>query len=369
MDSQNKYGGFMFGKCGLVLQALLLLCLCASNLANAQGVREFVLQFRATPKAEGSLIRFGDLLDIRGEEEAAKRIADLPLLPAPQAGTELRITKEEILQQLQIRGYDLGQFRWFGDAETRFKPAAPEAPIGFRNTSNLLPAYVTDRSAVQAERNIKDVVSRYIALQNPNLSGAKMQFEVPKEHLHLLLQRRNIKRIGGGAAPWTGEQDFVLQLQDKNDLLEIPIKALITPPETFVVAVKPLRRGDVIEATDLELQVVPTYSDPTQEIVYFTDFKDVIGKQLRRSISTGQPIRDSDVGPPIVIEKNQLVQIKVVMGGVEVETAGRAITEGAVGDLVQVETINLKERKKLTAQVLDSNSVQVIASGMSTARR
>jgi flagella basal body P-ring formation protein FlgA len=120
---------------------------------------------------------------------------------------------------------------------------------------------------------------------------------------------------------------------------------------------------------DLRLQAIPASNDPTQEVIYFTDFKDVLGKQLRRSISSGQAIREDDVGPPLVVEKNQLVQIKVVIGGVEVETAGRAITEGAVGDLVQVETLNLKERKKLTAQVLDTNSVQVIAAGVSATRR
>jgi flagella basal body P-ring formation protein FlgA len=69
------------------------------------------------------------------------------------------------------------------------------------------------------------------------------------------------------------------------------------------------------------------------------------------------------------VEKNQLIQIKVIVGGIEVETAGRAITEGATGDLVQVETIHLKERKKLTAQVIDSNSVQVIAAGINATRR
>lgn len=354
--------------------ALCLICslyvlLLSGNVASGQATQELVMQFRATPKLDGNLVRFGDVLEIRGNEEESKRIADLPLVPTPQPGTELRIKKEDILQQLTTRGYDLGRFRWIGGVESLLKPSAPEVSNGFRNTATMLPAYVTDRSVVQAERNLKDVISRYIALQEPNLSGAKMQFDIPKEHLHLLFQRRNIKRIGGGQAPWTGEQSFILQVQDKNDVLEIPIRSLITPPETYVVAVQPLRRGDIVEATDLKFQVIPDSTITNQDSQYFTDFKDIIGKQLRRSISSGQAIRAEDVGEPIVVEKNQLVQIKVIVGGIEVETAGRALTEGAVGDLVQVETINLKERKKLTAQVMNTNTVQVIASAVNATRR
>lgn len=347
----------------------MAVCCIVSPLAYSQGTQEFVLLFRDSPNLEGSLIRFGDLLEIRGEAEEAKRISDLPLVPTPQLGTELRIAKEEILQQLQIRGHDISRFRWLGENEKVLKSAVPNEISKLRNTANLLPAFATDRNFIQAERNLKDVVSRYLVVQNSNLNGATMQFDIPKDQINLFFQRRNIKRIGGGTAPWTGEQTLTVQVLDKNELIELPLKVFIAPPETFVVATRPIRRGDIIEADDLRLQAIPANNDPTQDVVYFAEFKDVIGKQLRRSIASGQAIREEDVGPPVVVEKNQLVQIKVVMGGVEVETAGRAITEGAVGDLVQVETLNLKERKKLTAQVLDTNNVQVIAAGVSTTRR
>lgn len=371
MDSINKHQvdtqTWWTHTCTAVLIAWL--CSLATPLANAQGQTEIVLLFHNTPNVKGSLIRFGDLLEVRGDTDAAKRISELPLVPTPQPGAELRVSKEDILQQLQLRGFDLSQFRWLGDGETVIKQIANTSPNNLQETANLLPAFSTDRNFIQAERNLKDVITRYLALQNPNLSGAAVQFEIPKDKIHLFFQRRNIKRIGGGVEPWTGEQTLTVQILDKTEVIELSLKTFITPPETFVVANRPIRKGDIIEVEDLRLQSLPANSTTSTDVVYFNEFKDVLGKQLRRSISTGQAIREEDVGPPVVVEKNQLVQIKVIMGGIEVETAGRAITEGAVGDLVQVETINLKERKKLTAQVLDTNSVQVIAAGVSTARR
>jgi flagella basal body P-ring formation protein FlgA len=371
MESSNnlRLSGKNIFRRHLTCLLLIVLCCIVNPLAHSQETQEFVLLFRNSPNLEGSLIRFGDLLEVRGQAEEAKRIYDLPLVPTPQPGTELRIAKEEILQQLQIRGYDISRFRWLGESEKVLKSAVPNDASKLRNTANLLPAFATDRNFIQAERNLKDVVSRYLAVQNSNLNGATIQFDIPKEQINLFFQRRNIRRIGGGVSPWTGEQTLTVQVLDKNELIELPLKVYIQAPETYVVAVRPIRRGDIVEMDDLRLQAIPASNDPTQEAIYFTDFKDVIGKQLRRSISSGQAIREDDVGPPLVVEKNQLVQIKVVIGGVEVETAGRAITEGAVGDLVQVETLNLKERKKLTAQVLDTNSVQVIAAGVSATRR
>jgi flagella basal body P-ring formation protein FlgA len=374
-QSRHAFGAKWFStapsKGGVLLNSIFcFVCVLLLALsAQAQGVREFVIRFKEKPKVEGSLIRFGDLLEIRGDEKESQRLAELPLIPSPANGVELKIRKEDILQQLQIRNVDMAQIRWLGEGETTLKTETKSEPKELLKTSSLLPAYATDRNFQQAERNLKDVVKNYLALKDSNLNGATFQFDIPKSQLELFFQRRNIREIGGGAEPWTGEQTFTLQVMSRNELIEVPIRAVVTPPETVVVAVRPLRRGDVVEAEDLRMQVVTFNKNSNTDSDLFTDFKDVVGKQLRRSISSGQAIGDDDVGPPIVVEKNQLIQIKVIVGGIEVETAGRAITEGATGDLVQVETIHLKERKKLTAQVIDSNSVQVIAAGINATRR
>jgi len=359
-----------YGRCmllGRLICFLYVLSLAPS--AQGQGVRELVIRFKEKPQVEGSLIRFGDLLEIRGDETESRRISELPLVPTPQAGVELRIRKEDIIQQLQIRNVDINQVRWLGEGETSLKATAKNEPKDMLKASSLLPAYAKDRNFQQAERNLKDVVASYLALKDSNLAGATFQFDIPKSQLELFFQRKNIRQIGGGEQPWTGEQTFTLQVLSKNELMEVSIRTIVTPPAMVVVAVRPLRRGDVVEAEDLRMQVVTFNKNSSDLSNDFTDFKDVIGKQLRRSISSGQAISDEDIGPPIVVEKNQLIQIKVIVGGIEVETAGRALTEGATGDLVQVETIHLKERKKLTAQVIDSNSVQVIAAGINATRR
>jgi hypothetical protein len=119
MESSNnlRINGKHLIRRPLTCLLFIVSCCLVNPLAHSQETQEFVLVFRNSPNLEGSLIRFGDLLEVRGQAEEAKRISDLPLVPTPQPGTELRIAKEEILQQLQIRGYDIGRFG--GWAKTR----------------------------------------------------------------------------------------------------------------------------------------------------------------------------------------------------------------------------------------------------------
>jgi flagella basal body P-ring formation protein FlgA len=116
----------------------------------------------------------------------------------------------------------------------------------------------------------------------------------------------------------------------------------------------------------LTTEVIPqninaTNTDTAEDPQYILDPQQIIGKQLRRAIGKGLPIRAIDVGEPIVVTRNQIVQIQVISGGITVETMGRAMTDGAIGDLIQVESVALPNKKKLQAVIKDANTVQVVA--------
>jgi flagella basal body P-ring formation protein FlgA len=345
------------------------LILAVAGTLQAQGERELVLRFRESPAVTGNLVRLGDLIEIRGDDAEAKKLADIALVPRPEPGTELRWKKEDILQQLQFRNYSIERFRWIGTTETVLRSSGPAVADRLKRSPDLTPAFATDRSFIQAERNLTEVLNAYLTTKSSNLVGAKFQFQVPKEYIDLFYQRRNIKAVGGGAEPWVGEQQFTVRVLNKNEMVDIPVNVVVAPPVAVVVANTALRRGDIIEIEDLRLQVINETANQLGDEKYFSDPAELLGKQLKRAMSSGQAIREEDVGPPIVIEKNRLVTVQVVMGGVTVSAAGRAITEGAIGDLIQVETVGLSSRKKLNAQVIDSDNVQVIAAGMSSVRR
>ncbi len=337
----------------------------------AQTNSDLVLKFLDRPVAKGNLVRLGDLVEIRGEAELVKKLSDIPLLPAPAEGIELRWRKEDILHHLQLRGTDPTTIRWIGNEETVLRnPANMQLAAAAVRKPEAVPAFSDDRSMLQAQRNVYAAIEAYLATRYSALKGAKIEFRLPQEYTDLLFQRRSIRTISGGTEPFVGPQKFRLQLQDKSGaVIEVDIDAMVTPPAAVVVASGQLRKGDIISDQDLRIEPLPAALKSDDEEQFFTDVTEIVGKQLRRAISNGQPLKVSDVGPPIVITRNQLVMIEVVAGSVSVMTQGKALNDGAVGDLVQVEAVGSTNRKKLMAQVVDSNTVQILAASANVTRR
>jgi flagella basal body P-ring formation protein FlgA len=91
------------------------------------------------------------------------------------------------------------------------------------------------------------------------------------------------------------------------------------------------------------------------------DFDQLVGKQLRKSVSTQQPIRNQDVGAPFAVQAGESVTIAVVAGAIQVATQGRAMESGAIDDTIQVEV--LPQKKRIAARVTAERRVEVIAGG------
>jgi flagella basal body P-ring formation protein FlgA len=326
---------------------------------------KLALRFREQPTSEGNLVRLGDIAEINGDQELVKQFAQIPLIPSPPPGVDYRWRKDDVLQHLRLRGIDVDQLRWLGTTETILKAPAEMVDIPATN-SKMAPAFADARTTKQAKQNLTDAINRYISLQTPGATPLKVEFELPMAHVNTLFQRKNIKALGGGNTPWLGQQQFTVRLQEKDKIIDILVDAQISPPESYVVSVSALRKGQVLQASDLTTEVIPqninaTNTDTAEDPQYILDPQQIIGKQLRRAIGKGLPIRAIDVGEPIVVTRNQIVQIQVISGGITVETMGRAMTDGAIGDLIQVESVALPNKKKLQAVIKDANTVQVVA--------
>jgi flagella basal body P-ring formation protein FlgA len=91
----------------------------------------------------------------------------------------------------------------------------------------------------------------------------------------------------------------------------------------------------------------------------FSDFESLVGKQLRKAVSTQQPIRNQDVGDPFAVQAGESVTIAVLAGSVRVEAYGRALESGAVDEMIQVEV--LPQKKRVAVRVAAERRVEVIA--------
>ncbi len=83
----------------------------------------------------------------------------------------------------------------------------------------------------------------------------------------------------------------------------------------------------------------------------------VIGLEARLTLYPNQPIRTGDVGPPAIVERNQVVTLTFATGGLRIATDGRVLDRGAAGDMVRV--INLSSRTSVSGRVHENGWIEV----------
>lgn len=80
-----------------------------------------------------------------------------------------------------------------------------------------------------------------------------------------------------------------------------------------------------------------------------SDVAAAIGQETRVAIYPGRPIRAGDLGQSALIERNQIVPLAYVAGGLTILTEGRALSRGGVGDMIEV--MNLVSRATVSAEI------------------
>ena len=78
-----------------------------------------------------------------------------------------------------------------------------------------------------------------------------------------------------------------------------------------------------------------------------SDAAAAIGQEARVAIYPGRPIRAVDLGQTAVVDRNQVVPLAYIAGGLTILTEGRALSRGGVGDVIDV--MNLASRATVSA--------------------
>ncbi|RZO67970.1 MAG: flagellar basal body P-ring formation protein FlgA [Parvularculaceae bacterium] len=84
----------------------------------------------------------------------------------------------------------------------------------------------------------------------------------------------------------------------------------------------------------------------------------LIGLETRRSLYKGAPVFAGMLRAPILVKRNAIVAMEFRSGPLVIRSEGRALQEGANGDIIRV--MNLGSRTTITATVNGGNSVRVV---------
>ncbi len=117
-----------------------------------------------------------------------------------------------------------------------------------------------------------------------------------------------------------------------------------------VTPVRTIRPGALISETDLDLK-------PGDRPGAFDRISDVAGQEARTALYAGRPISFDAIGPPALVDRNQIVSIHFETQGLMITTEGRALERGGIGDRVRI--MNLSSRSTLFGFVQADGTIRV----------
>ncbi|WP_099824730.1 flagellar basal body P-ring formation chaperone FlgA [Oceaniglobus indicus] len=118
-----------------------------------------------------------------------------------------------------------------------------------------------------------------------------------------------------------------------------------------LVAARTIRAQAILGPEDLKMMsqdVLGALGDPAA----------ALGLEARVMLYAGRPIRPGDIGPPALVERNQIVRVYFRNGPITIAIEGRVLTRAGSGDPVRV--MNLESRTTVSGTVAQDGTVHVV---------
>jgi flagella basal body P-ring formation protein FlgA len=291
----------------------------AAVAADAAELRERVV-------LDGEEVTLGDLF-----EGLAPERAGIPIARAPALGRE--VTLEAPWVARVARAYRVA-----------YRPASPYERITIVRASHRVDP-VAMESALVAE------LRRYLGEGRMELA-----YDGQTAELHLPTAVEPTVTVAEFAyEPVTGRFSATLAAPaDGPAAARVAVSGRATIMVEVPVLAARLRSGHVIGAEDVSM-VEMDGSRIDDSMALSGD--ELIGMSPRRTLSPGAPVRLDDLQPPTVIARSERVTMRVRHGALTVNARGRALEDGAVGDVIRV--TNVDSRRTVEATVAGPGLVTV----------
>jgi flagella basal body P-ring formation protein FlgA len=148
---------------------------------------------------------------------------------------------------------------------------------------------------------------------------------------------------------------FLVLGRNAAEAIEATVAIQLSEYPKVVVPLTSLARGHRISEGDLTVVSVPAAKIKPDQII---DPSKIVGMEVRKTLRADQPITNSSIGSPILIHRGELVELRVISGGVTVTTNAKALSDGSESDLIEVQT--MRPKKRLVARVVQVGKVEIV---------
>lgn len=307
------------------------------------------LLLRSRARLSGPVVRLGDVAEISAADPAIlHNLETTPLLPAPAPGTSRFVSALELQELLASQGLNLGELEISGAQVIEIGQVEARAPVG-------TPAAESLPSTEAVEGELKETIRTLLNEQTGHKLW-RIELDVDKQQLPKIAQLGMPLEVRGLQGR-PGRQNMVVEGPQSEDR-EI-IAGEIFKIQPVVVLRRQLNRGDLVGAADVEVRL----EDGSVPQGCFHETQQVLGMEAKRTLKEGAMLQPNVLRAPILVERGETVGVYARTGGISVRTFAIARQDGAMGDLLQVETLESKER--YIARVVGPQTLEVMATGAS----
>lgn len=303
------------------------------------------------PKCDvrGNIVTLGDIAELAGSDaEGIEQLEKLPLIPAPSAGLGRRLARQEIIELLSLHGYANDELKITGANVVKISGTAENA------SRYWIP--VSGRQKQRATEYVQRAIQKYLQERDPESRLWQAQVELDDSQVREVLQSGENIVVGRHEVAINGKISFHIASGNPVASLDASISATVAPQSGVLVAVRPISRGDLIRREDLrwDASAVANPNRPGAERL-----EDLVGKQATRSIAENRVVALADIRRPVLVDRGRVVEVTAKNAGVIVKAVARSQEDGALGDLVKVESLDTGE--VYLTQVTGTREVAVFA--------
>lgn len=209
-------------------------------------------------------------------------------------------------------------------------------------TKQISPAEITKTAQNYLEKTIP------LADVNLQLKSKLVSQQVPPGKINLKVKPLNNQK-------WGGHTVVPVQiLVNGNHHRTVMVTYNVQVFEKVVVTVQPLKKGDLISHNNVTLKrmdISQLSKSPR------TDLEAALGTRAVRYLNANTILTKNDLEEMPLVLKGKPVTIKAKVGLIEISALAKALQDGKMGNLVQVQ--NLNSGKKLYAKVVGPALVEV----------
>lgn len=338
-------------------------------------------------KVDSPIVRLGDVVEpVGGTVSAWPRLRRAAIGLVPLDATPMVIQRDRLAEAIRSAEGTSQAIDWLGvkEIEVVYRPTAgaeqpavaqQHSPVrsaggeqpaasypvtaGAASPENdASPQHTASRPSLEATTADRLVywIKSALRRQHPNVDAQySVQIDPQQAALARLEAAQGIEQVTLLSPLREGAGQLKVSSRGAAGAAEATIEVRLKAYPKVAVASDSFRRGHRLTAGDVVLKPWP---EDRWDESFVTDVESLIGMEVRSSLRSDRPISRSDVGPPIVIHRGDLLEVRVVGRGITVTTDATALGDAAVGDLLQVQIVS--PRKKLVTRAVASGRVEIV---------